>query len=85
MVVLDFETRSRVDIRSRGASLYCSDDSTDVLCLSWSRNGKDVQTWDYRLNPDQKPPEELVDLIGDGPTADLKERLADWIDPKDED
>lgn len=65
MVVLDFETRSWVDIRSRGASLYCSDDSTDVLCLSWSRNGKDVQTWDFRLNPDQKPPEELVELIRD--------------------
>ena len=34
-VTLDYETRSRVDLKKTGSYLYAVDPSTDVLCLAW--------------------------------------------------
>ena len=42
---LDFETRSRCDLRSRGVYNYAQDASTDVLCLSYAFDDEDVRTW----------------------------------------
>lgn len=50
---LDFETRSRCDLPSRGVYNYAQDGSTDVLCMSYAFNDEDVQTW----TPDQPFPE----------------------------
>jgi DNA polymerase len=42
---IDFETRSRCDLRSRGVYNYAMDASTDVLCMSYAFDDGDVQTW----------------------------------------
>jgi len=41
----DFETRSRVDLGSKGVYNYAQDASTDVLCMSYAFDDGDVQTW----------------------------------------
>ena len=50
---LDFETRSRCDLRSRGVYNYAQDISTDVLCMSYAFDDEDVRTW----LPDQPFPQ----------------------------
>jgi DNA polymerase bacteriophage-type len=42
---VDFETRSRCDLRSRGVYNYAQDASTDVLCMSYAFDDEDVRTW----------------------------------------
>jgi DNA polymerase len=42
---IDFETRSRCDLRSRGVYNYAQDASTDVLCMSYAFDDDDVRTW----------------------------------------
>jgi len=42
---LDFETRSRCDLRSRGVYNYAQDPRTEVLCMSYAFDDEDVQTW----------------------------------------
>lgn len=44
MIVIDFETRSTVDIRRSGAYRYAADPTTDILCLAWTKGG-DVFLW----------------------------------------
>jgi DNA polymerase len=59
---LDFETRSRCDLISRGGYNYAKDISTTVLCLSYSFDDEDVQTW----VPSQPFPQRIVDFIKQG-------------------
>ena len=33
LAIIDFETRSRVDIKTAGSDLYAQDPSTDILCM----------------------------------------------------
>lgn len=47
-ISLDFETRSRVDIRKCGAYRYAEDASTEVLVIGVSINGERPITWDVR-------------------------------------
>ena len=47
-ISLDFETRSRADIRSCGAYRYAEDPSTEVLIIAVSINGTKPATWDVR-------------------------------------
>ncbi len=49
---LDFETRSRVDLRASGIYNYAQDRSTSVLCMSYAFDDEDVTTW----TPDQPFP-----------------------------
>jgi DNA polymerase len=42
---IDFETRSRCDLRSKGVYNYAQDASTDVLCMSYAFDDEDVRTW----------------------------------------
>ena len=42
---LDFETRSRCDLLSKGVYNYAQDGSADVLCMSYAFDDEDVQTW----------------------------------------
>jgi DNA polymerase len=55
MLFLDFETRSRCDLKAAGVYNYAQDPSTDVLCMSWAFDDEDVQTW----TPDQPFPESV--------------------------
>ena len=52
MLWIDFETRSRCDLPSRGVYNYAQDPSTQVLCMSYAFDDEDVQTW----TPDQPFP-----------------------------
>lgn len=45
MIWLDFETRSRCDLPSRGVYNYAQDGSTEVLCMSYAFDDEDVRTW----------------------------------------
>ena len=45
MIWLDFETRSRCDLKSRGVYNYAQDPSTEVLCMSYAFDDEDVRTW----------------------------------------
>jgi len=42
---IDFETKSRCDLKAKGVYNYARDASTDVLCMSWAFDDEDVQTW----------------------------------------
>ena len=42
---VDFETRSRCDLKARGVYNYALDASTEVLCMSYAFDDEDVQTW----------------------------------------
>jgi len=45
MIWLDFETRSRAELRTCGVYNYARDASTQVLCMSYAIDDGDVQTW----------------------------------------
>ena len=57
---LDFETRSRCDLRSKGVYNYAQDISTEVLCMSYAFDDEDVRTW----LPDQPFPPAVKDHKG---------------------
>jgi DNA polymerase len=42
-VYIDFETRSRIDIKKSGAGRYCTDPSTEILCVAFALNDEPVQ------------------------------------------
>ena len=45
MLHLDYETRSTVDLRNRGAYNYASDPSTEIICLAWAIDEDEPQIW----------------------------------------
>ncbi len=57
---LDFESRSRCDLLSRGVYNYAQDASTDVLCMSYAFDDGDVITW----TPNQPFPDEVRNFTG---------------------
>ena len=52
MIWIDFETRSRCDLKAKGVYNYAQDASTDVLCMSYAFDDEDVQTWTEGPLPD---------------------------------
>ena len=62
MITIDFETRSKVDIRKCGSSVYAQDASTNVLCLAYKHQGESVQIW----KPGDPTPESLLDAVSWG-------------------
>jgi DNA polymerase len=59
---LDFETRSRCDLKVRGVYNYMQDPSTEVLCMSYAFDDEDVQTW----TPEQPFPQKVSAAILSG-------------------
>ena len=57
---LDFETRSKCDLSSRGVYNYAQDGTTDVLCMSYAFDDDEVVTW----TPDQPFPESVRNHTG---------------------
>ena len=57
---IDFETRSRCDLKAHGVYNYARDPSTDVLCMSWAFDDDEVQTW----LPGQPFPDEVSNHTG---------------------
>jgi len=60
VLFLDFETRSRCDLRSRGVYNYAQDRSTSVLCMSYAFDDDEVVTW----TPDQPFPRRVAEHTG---------------------
>jgi DNA polymerase len=60
MLWVDFETRSRCDLPSRGVYNYARDPSTQVLCMSYAFDDEDVVTW----LPDQPFPDRVANYTG---------------------
>lgn len=52
MIWLDFETRSRCDLKTRGVYNYARDASTQVLCMSYAIDDNEVRTWTQGPLPD---------------------------------
>jgi len=42
---LDYESRSRCDLRTKGAYNYAQDPSTEVICMAYAFDDEDVQLW----------------------------------------
>ena len=57
---IDFESRSRCDLRARGVYNYCMDRSTSVLCMSYAFDDEEVVTW----TPDQPFPQRVAEHTG---------------------
>jgi len=60
MLWIDFETRSRCDLTTRGVYNYAQDATTEVLCMSYAFDDEDVVTW----TPDQPFPERVRQYEG---------------------
>lgn len=58
----DFETRSRIDLLTRGAWIYAEHESTDALLASFRFNGGPVQRW----RPGQPMPPDLLAWVRAG-------------------
>jgi DNA polymerase len=56
ILYLDYETRSRCDLRSRGSYNYAQDPSTEVICMAYAFDDEDVQLW----TPDQPFPKRVA-------------------------
>ena len=57
---LDFETRSRRDLKTCGVYNYAQDRSTEVLCMSYAFDDGDVKTW----TPDKPFPYDVKNYDG---------------------
>ena len=59
---LDFETRSRRDLKTCGVYNYAQDRSTEVLCMSYAFDDEVVTTW----TDDQPFPQRVADAFANG-------------------
>jgi len=57
---IDFETRSRCDLRARGVYNYAQHGTTEVLCMSYAFDDEEVRTW----LPGQPLPADVVSHRG---------------------
>lgn len=60
-IVIDFETRSRVDLKKVGAARYAADPSTDVWCVGYAIDDQPVQLW----RPGEPVPTDLIAAAAD--------------------
>lgn len=49
MFHLDFETRSRADLKKVGAARYANDPSTEILCVAIAKDDEEPRIWTYNL------------------------------------
>lgn len=42
---IDFETRSRIDLKDRGLDVYSRDESTEIICIAAGFKESEVQVW----------------------------------------
>lgn len=77
-ITIDFETRSRIDIKKAGAFRYASDPSTEILCLCWKYpNSPKVYTWSpFRIDSDDI--EILFEDIVDGAEISAHNAHFEW-------
>lgn len=69
---IDFETRSRVELKKCGPYAYAEDDSTSVLCMAWAFNDEEPEIWTPSMKPEPGVrtfgvwPERILRHIHDG-------------------
>lgn len=61
VLFVDFETRSKCDLKKHGIYNYAQDGTTEVLCMSYAFDDEDVVTW----TPDQLFPERVRNHTGE--------------------
>ena len=75
---MDYETRSKCDLKTKGVYNYAQDPSTGIICLSWAFDDEDVQLW----TPDQPFPQRVADHFASGGRIKARnaafERLVTW-------
>ena len=60
---IDFETRSRCDLKAKGVYNYVMDLSTEVLCMSYAFDDEEVQTY-FALDPFESFPKAVKEHKG---------------------
>ena len=60
---IDFETRSRVDLKAHGLARYALDPSTQMLCFAWALNNEGVGVFHYS---DPTSIAHVLDFVRDG-------------------
>jgi len=79
-IVIDFETRSRLDLKKVGATKYTKHKSTRPLCLAFKIEGKkDVDLWTPHTHRYDPSVIDLHDLIRDGATIQAWNALFDFL------
>ena len=51
---IDFETRSRIELKDRGLDVYANDPSTEVLCIAFGTSEDSVEVWSHQGDSIQK-------------------------------
>lgn len=59
VLFIDFETRSTVDLKARGADVYARDPSTRVMAFAWAFNDEPIQV----IGLGEKPPWEVIEFV----------------------
>jgi DNA polymerase len=82
-VRLDFETRSKVDLKKVGGWKYAKHPSTQTLCLAYAIDDGDVGNWhrDHpRQNIEESPePTALLDAIENGEIVEAHNAFFEWV------
>lgn len=63
---IDFETRSRTNLKTDGVYNYASCPTTEIICMSWAFGGGEPSRWQPIKNPGEPFPEQLAKYIRDG-------------------
>ena len=63
LIHIDFETKSKIDIKKAGAGRYCCDPSTDILCVAYARDDGPIL-----IEPNNKYPKIFDRWIAEGHT-----------------
>lgn len=45
MIYIDFETRSKIDLKTSGSWVYSLHPSTEVLCMAFTKDDREVRVW----------------------------------------
>jgi len=77
-LIIDFETRSRVDLKRAGTDRYCADPSTEILCMVATEAGNfsSPRTWVCNL---LKPTDDDLDVLGDFRDAAQYHAIAGYL------
>lgn len=75
LIVIDFETRSRVDLRKAGPFRYAEDPSTEILCLAYKLPGQKIKV--ARVI-DGEDPHDLFDAIKGGALIEAHNAQFEW-------
>lgn len=70
---IDFETRSRVELKDRGLDVYSSDASTEILCLAAGTSPDNVEVW-----APQDVPRWVLDHAANGGTISAWNASFEW-------